>query len=77
VIIPQVYDQHYWAQQVRDLGIGTAHAPGTPTAQSLAAAVTDALQPDVASRARSIAPAVRTDGAATAPGNLAAIARPA
>ena len=77
VIIPQAYDQHYWARRVRDLGSGTAHAPGTPTAQSLAAALTDALRPEVASRARSIAPAVRTDGAATAAGNLAATARPA
>jgi vancomycin aglycone glucosyltransferase len=26
VIIPQIYDQHYWAQQISRLGIGTAHA---------------------------------------------------
>ena len=27
VVIPQHYDQHYWAQRVHQLGIGTAHAP--------------------------------------------------
>src|SRR5574342_5638 len=35
VVIPQHYDQHYWARRVHDLGIGTAHAPGTPAANSL------------------------------------------
>jgi vancomycin aglycone glucosyltransferase len=27
VVIPQMYDQHYWAQRIVHLGIGTAHAP--------------------------------------------------
>src|SRR6185503_18100707 len=27
VVIPQMYDQHYWAQRVYNLGVGTAHAP--------------------------------------------------
>jgi len=35
VVIPQHYDQHYWARRVHQLGIGTAHAPGAPTAGSL------------------------------------------
>jgi vancomycin aglycone glucosyltransferase len=73
VVIPQIYDQHYWARQVRDLGIGTAHAPGVPTAQSLTAALRHALQPDVAGRARSIAPAIRRDGASTAAENVRTI----
>lgn len=63
VVIPQHYDQHYWAQRVHHLGIGTAHAPGTPTTDSLTSALGRALQPDVAARARSIATAVRGDGA--------------
>jgi vancomycin aglycone glucosyltransferase len=67
VIIPQHYDQHYFAQRVHDLGIGTAHAPGAPTTDSLTAALSHALQPDVAASAKLIAEAVRTDGA-----NLAA-----
>jgi vancomycin aglycone glucosyltransferase len=63
VVIPQIYDQHYWAQRIRDLGIGTAHARGTLTSDSLTRALDDALQPDVVARARSIATAVRRDGA--------------
>jgi vancomycin aglycone glucosyltransferase len=66
VVIPHVYDQHYWAQRIHHLGIGTAHAPGTPTTDSLTAALEHTLQPDVAARARSIATAVRRDGAQAA-----------
>lgn len=66
VVIPQVYDQHYWAERVRQLGIGTAHAPGTPATESLTNALEAALDPGVAGRARSIATAVRGDGARTA-----------
>jgi vancomycin aglycone glucosyltransferase len=63
VVVPQMYDQHYWAKRVRDLGIGTAHAPGAPSADSLAEALSHTLQSDVAARARAIAASLRTDGA--------------
>lgn len=66
VVIPQLYDQHYWARRIHHLGIGTAHAPGTPTTDSLTSALRHALQPDVAARAQSIATAVRSDGAQAA-----------
>jgi len=66
VVIPQLYDQHYWAQRIHHLGIGTAHAPGTPTTDSLTSALKHTLQPGVAARAHSIAAAVRTDGAQVA-----------
>jgi vancomycin aglycone glucosyltransferase len=66
VVIPQHYDQHYWAQRIHHLGIGTAHAPDTPTPDSLTSALEHTLRPDVAARARSIATAVRSDGAQTA-----------
>ena len=66
VVIPQIYDQHYWAQRIQRLGIGTAHAPGTPTTDSLTSALKHTLQPDVAARAQSIATAVRSDGAQAA-----------
>ena len=66
VVIPQHYDQHYWAQRVHQLGIGTAHAPGAPTTDSLTSALERTLQPDVAARAQSIAAAVRSDGAQVA-----------
>ena len=72
VIIPQMYDQHYWAQRVHRLGIGVAHAVGPVTAQSLAAAIGTALDGDVAARARSTATAVRTDGAQIAAERLIA-----
>jgi vancomycin aglycone glucosyltransferase len=70
VVIPQAYDQHYWAQRVRDLGIGIAHAPGTPDAGSLTAALDDAVAPSVANRARSLSAAIRTNGAQAAVANL-------
>src|SRR6202007_3083494 len=39
VVIPQMYDQHYWAQRINQLGLGTAHAPGAPTIDSLTSAL--------------------------------------
>jgi vancomycin aglycone glucosyltransferase len=63
VVIPQFYDQHYFAQRVGALGIGAAHAPGSPTTESLTEALATALQPDVAARAKSIAVSMRRDGA--------------
>jgi vancomycin aglycone glucosyltransferase len=66
VVIPQQYDQHYWAQRVHHLGIGRAHAPGTPTADSLTSALEHTLRPGVAARAHAIATAVRRDGARAA-----------
>ncbi|MEV6860257.1 glycosyltransferase [Streptosporangium subroseum] len=72
VVIPQGYDQHYWAQRVDHLGIGTAHPPVVPTTDSLSAALSQTLRPDVAARARSTADAVRTDGAEVAAQRLMA-----
>jgi vancomycin aglycone glucosyltransferase len=66
VVIPQVYDQHYWARRVQHLGLGSAHAAGKPTTKTLTEALSRACQPDVAARAESIAAAVRRDGARAA-----------
>jgi vancomycin aglycone glucosyltransferase len=66
VVIPQHYDQHYWAQHVDQLGIGIAHAPVTPTTDSLTSALQHTLQPDVTTRAQSIATAIRSEGALAA-----------
>lgn len=63
VVMPQHYDQHYWAGRVQALGVGTAHPPGPPTTESLSSALGRALAPEVQARARSLAPLVRTDGA--------------
>ena len=70
VLIPQNYDQHYWTQRIQHLGLGTAHAPGTPTIDSLTIALERTLKPDVAARARSVATAIRSDGAQIAAQSL-------
>ena len=70
VVVPQIYDQHYWARRIHDLGIGTAHGAGAPTSDSLARALERTLQPDVAARARSFSGAVRRDGAHAAARHL-------
>ena len=66
VVVPQIYDQHYWAQRVEHLGIGTAHAPVTPTTDSLASALEKTLGSAVNARAQSITAAMRRDDAQTA-----------
>ena len=66
VIVPQMYDQHYFARRAQELGIGSAHAPGAPCAESLTTALESALKPDVAARARSVAASMRGDGARVA-----------
>ena len=63
VIVPQFYDQPYWAQRVQQLRIGHAHAPGQPTLDSLASALDAVLQPEVTARAREVAAMMRRDGA--------------
>jgi vancomycin aglycone glucosyltransferase len=73
VVMPQMYDQHYWAQQVERLGIGSAHASGTPTTESLTDALARALKPDMAVRARAIATAIRRDGAQAAAHRLMSV----
>jgi vancomycin aglycone glucosyltransferase len=72
VVVPQIYDQHYWAGRIHDLGIGTAHAPGAPTTDSLTSALERTLRSDVSARARSIATAMRSDGALVAAQRLMA-----
>jgi vancomycin aglycone glucosyltransferase len=63
VVIPQHYDQHYWAGRVQQLVIGSAHAPSTPTGASLTRALEHSLQPNVAVHAQTLARKIRTDGA--------------
>ncbi|MGC4900429.1 glycosyltransferase [Micromonospora echinospora] len=62
VVVPQIYDQHYWAQRVDRLGIGVAHAPGGSTSESLTRAVERALRADTAANARAVATVIRRDG---------------
>lgn len=63
VVIPQHYDQPYWAHRVQELGTGTAHEASTPTTDSLTDALERVLRPEVAARAGTIAAAIRADGA--------------
>jgi len=70
IVVPQFYDQPYWAQRVQELGIGRAHAPGLPTVDSLASALDEVLCQDVAVRARDVAMMMRRDGARDAAGRL-------
>jgi vancomycin aglycone glucosyltransferase len=72
VVIPNHYDQHYWGQRVHALGIGTAHAAGAPTRDSLASALEHSLRPEVAARARDVAGRVRKDGTKVAAERLVA-----
>ena len=62
VAIPQHYDQHYWAGQVHQLGIGIAHPSATPAVKSRASTLAQALQPKVITRAQTIANEICTDG---------------
>jgi vancomycin aglycone glucosyltransferase len=70
VIVPQMYDQFYWAGRIDELRIGAAHPPVTPTTDSLAEALSRVLDPDIASRATAIASRVDTDGASVAAHHL-------
>ncbi|MEO6528417.1 MAG: glycosyltransferase [Gemmatimonadaceae bacterium] len=70
VVVPQMYDQHYWARRIHELGVGTAHAAGAPTTDSLRDALERTLQLEVVARAHAVASVMRTDGAETAANRL-------
>ena len=72
VVVPQMYDQPYWAARVDTLGIGVALPRGAPTTGSLTPALARALHPEVGARAQSVAARVAGDGARAAAGRLAA-----
>ncbi|WP_343242935.1 nucleotide disphospho-sugar-binding domain-containing protein [Streptomyces sp. SID12501] len=48
LVIPQHVDQHYWAERLHDLRIGTAHALTTPTTDSLTEPLAHTLMPAIA-----------------------------
>ncbi|WP_326955480.1 glycosyltransferase [Amycolatopsis sp. NBC_01286] len=66
VVVPRIADQPYWAERVAGLGIGVAHEGPTPTAESLSAAFTTALTPEMRTRAQAVASTIRDDGATVA-----------
>ena len=63
VVVPQMYDQHFFARRVQDLVIGAAHAAGAPTSASLAPCLERALERDVTAKARALGPRILRDGA--------------
>jgi len=73
VVVPQRYDQPYWAARVEALGLGLARTGGVPTADSLADALRRALEPEVVSEARRVAALVSDDGARIAAEGLEAV----
>lgn len=72
VIVPSIYDQHYWAQRVVSLGLGSSLERGAMTADSLAEALVQSLRPDVLTRARALASTMVRDGTRIAAENLLA-----
>jgi vancomycin aglycone glucosyltransferase len=66
VAVPMFSDQFYWARRIGDLGIGSAVPVTELSADALAAALRDALDPAIAGRAHSVALDVAADGAAVA-----------
>ncbi len=63
VVIPQFYDQHYWARRVHDLGIGVVHASNELTCDSLCNALHHALQSKIAENAKLLSNKISDDGA--------------
>jgi vancomycin aglycone glucosyltransferase len=66
VVVPQIADQPHSAARVAKLGIGVAHDGRTPTTDSLSAALTKVLTPEIHARAKAVAATIQTDGATTA-----------
>ncbi len=63
LVVPQVWDQPYWAGRVADLGVGAAHVGPVPTFESLSAGLEAALAPQISEKAAAVASTIRTDGA--------------
>lgn len=74
VVVPRIADQPYWAERVAGLGIGVAHESPTPTAESLSAAFTTALTPEMRTQAQAVASTIRDDGATVAAKTLLDVA---
>lgn len=72
VVVPMYGDQFYWARRVRMLGIGSS-VEGTLTTEALATALWEALELSVASRSRSVAQQLRSDGAVVAARRLVTV----
>lgn len=74
VVVPQFYDQPYWASRIDALGLGTSHG-GAPTVESMARALDAALEDRVGIAAGNVGMHIRVDGAAQAADRLLAAPR--
>ncbi|MGW4831155.1 glycosyltransferase [Amycolatopsis japonica] len=74
VVLPQITDQPYFAEQVAALGIGVAFEEfgPAPTFDSLSAALGTALSPETRARAKAVAGTLRGDGTTVAAERLRA-----
>ncbi|MFE5508254.1 glycosyltransferase [Amycolatopsis japonica] len=74
VVLPQITDQPYFAEQVAALGIGVAFEEfgPAPTFDSLSAALATALSPETRARAKAVAGTLRGDGTTVAAERLRA-----
>jgi len=66
LVMPQHYDQHYFASRVEALEIGVAHTSRGLRPDDVIASLQRVVDPAVKTRARTVAMSVRTDGAAIA-----------
>jgi vancomycin aglycone glucosyltransferase len=66
VITPMFGDQFYWSSRIVALGIGATTPFATMTAESVASALGEALDPEIASRARALAQQIGENGAEVA-----------
>jgi vancomycin aglycone glucosyltransferase len=73
VALPMFGDQFYWGHRLRELGIGSAVPFSESTADRLASALRDALDPSVGARAADVAKTIRGDGARIAARQLQAL----
>jgi vancomycin aglycone glucosyltransferase len=63
VVVPHIYDQHYWAARVQHLGIGVSGPTSKRLdASALAAALRKCLQPGVAAAARAVSGRIEANG---------------
>jgi vancomycin aglycone glucosyltransferase len=64
VVVPHIYDQYYWANRVRQLGVGvSAGRPAQITVDKLVSALRNCLKPKMAARAQAFATRVEVRGA--------------
>lgn len=70
VVVPQIYDQPYWARRVAEFGIGIAHDGPVPTLATLSHALEGATQDGVRSQATRVRAQISGEGAALAAARL-------